>query len=219
MPGTATYRVLTQSLAYVRTVYARVPAPAGYAVLQPWFERILDTLHMEWLDTAPIRVIEFADFQCPYCQRQSNTEVLENIVATYPADVRVAFAHFPLGGEYHLLAEDAAIAAECVWEQWWNTAFYAYKNLSFRTTLQPTQARILTMVRQLWLDEKNFTACQDNPIARDRVLANRQLGISLGVSGTPYTTLIDSRSGAAITLGGVQTVDSLEEHIDIFLAQ
>ncbi len=35
MPGTATYRVLTQSLAYVRTVYARVPAPAGYAVLQP----------------------------------------------------------------------------------------------------------------------------------------------------------------------------------------
>ena len=78
---------------------------------------ISSSFHFQGNEGIPLLVVEFADFQCPYCQQQAKSNLLEELRIVYPHTVRTAFGHFPLGGSYHVLAEDAAIGAECIYEQ------------------------------------------------------------------------------------------------------
>ena len=61
-----------------------------------------------------VTIVEFADFQCPFCAREA--PVLEDALAPYGADVRLVFKHFPLAS-IHPYAQHAALAAECAGEQ------------------------------------------------------------------------------------------------------
>ncbi|MBI2048241.1 MAG: thioredoxin domain-containing protein, partial [Parcubacteria group bacterium] len=70
--------------------------------------------HMRGNPEAPVTIVEFSDFQCPFCQKFHPT--VQQVLAEYPGQVRWVYKHFPLD-QIHLQARPAAEASECVWEQ------------------------------------------------------------------------------------------------------
>lgn len=139
---------------------------------------------------APVTVIEFSDFQCPYCGRAAET--VEQLLARYPEDVRLVYAHFPLAN--HAWARPAAIAATCAAEQD-EAAFWALHDLYFREQQTLTPATVIDRSRATLagsaVDLAQWATCATDTDAPAYQAAARsadaqmELGERYGVRGTP----------------------------------
>ncbi len=128
---------------------------------------------------APVRIIEFFDFECVHCRRMYDMLEAERRGAL--RNVAVIYRHFPLSGIGHALP--AAVAAECAAAQ---GRFDAYANMLFRA--QDTIARVLTdsAARLAGVpDILRFHACRANSETRLRVASDIKAGEKLGVVATP----------------------------------
>lgn len=127
---------------------------------------------------APITIVEYSDFQCPFCARVNPT--LERVVQTYGDKVRIVFKDYPLPN--HAEAPKAAEAAHCAGEQgkFWEMHDRLFAN---------QQALQLPMLKQqataLGLNMSAFTECLDSGKHASRVAANMKAAEALGVSSTP----------------------------------
>ena len=135
---------------------------------------------------APVTIIEFSDFQCPYCSRVVST--LTEIVRLYPKQVRLAYRDFPIAN-LHPKAAKAHEAARCAGEQ---GKFWEYHDRLFESQAQTSVADFKRFAEQLQLDRKRFTACLDSDKYAAAVQADVQEGIRLGITGTP-TFFINGR--------------------------
>jgi protein-disulfide isomerase len=155
---------------------------------------------------AKVTIVEFSDFQCPFCARVNPT--LEQIRATYPNDVRIVFRHNPL--PFHAnapLAAEAAVAAERQGKFWemHDTLFAHQADLG----LGGLEARAL----ELGLDLPTFRKALDAHAGKARVDADVAVAQKLGVRGTP-TFFIDGR-----TVMGAQPFAEFKQVIDDELAR
>ncbi len=197
------------SLTAVPQVAEKPPVPAGYKVLSDaQIDEALSVIHMQWDASAPIVVMEFLDFQCPYCARQHNDKVLDELRnVEFPGKVRTAAVMFPLTGQRHELATQAAESAECAYIQWGNSVFYAHKAWLYANGLKPTMSIIRTVASNNGLDPVRMQACIDEGIASAPVQAQKNLWRRLGVSGTPWSVILDTRNGAYKTLRGAVPIE------------
>ncbi len=125
-----------------------------------------------------VTVVEFGDFECPYCRMEE--PVLGDLAAIYGADLRLVWKHFPLTG-IHPHAQAAAVAAECANAQ---GRFWEMHDLLLATALD--DATLLADAGQVpGLDVAAWQACLGTAAPADRVAADVALGASLGVGGTP----------------------------------
>jgi len=134
---------------------------------------------------AKVTIVEFSDFQCPYCAL-AETEVAK-IMKQYPADVRVIFKQFPLDfhPQAHLAAE-ASLAAQAQGKFWeLHDRLYAH----FR---EINSARILTWAGEVGLDVNRLQSDLNSHKFNDRVNAEEQEGEKAEVEGTP-TFFINGR--------------------------
>ena len=133
---------------------------------------------------APVTIVEFSDFQCPYCRLAAET--VETVLARYPDTVRLVYAHFPLGN--HAWAEPAAIAATCAGRQnpaaFW-TLHDAYFDGQQTTTPANVADRSRTALAASGIDLAAWAACTASPEAAAAVREQTALGEANGVSGTP----------------------------------
>jgi len=127
---------------------------------------------------APVTIVEYSDFQCPYCARVGPT--LERIAETYPDQVRIVFRDFPL--PMHPQAQSAAEAAKCAQEQ---GQFWPYHDKLFASQKDLSVQSYKKYAEQLGLDTARFAACVDEGRYRQDVLIAQQGGQQFGVSGTP----------------------------------
>lgn len=134
---------------------------------------------------APVTMLEFADFECPFCAHAfSQIEALAN--TTYKGKIRVIFKNYPLNG--HLWARTAAIAAECARLQnpaaFWDFARYFYSN---QGQINPSnvQKKIDEQAAKLGLDDNALKACMAAPAAAQRVAQDEADGNAVHVSSTP----------------------------------
>ncbi|MEL7059144.1 MAG: DsbA family protein [Acidobacteriota bacterium] len=138
----------------------------------------------------PVTIVEFSDFQCPFCSRGAQT--MEQILEKYGNDVKFVYKHFPLGN--HPWARPAAIATICAANQS-DDAFWVLHDAFFANQRTLSTDNVMEKSRQ-WIegagiDMAAFTACTedtDSPehkAAAAQVTADMQLGQSLGVTGTP----------------------------------
>ncbi|HVO18502.1 MAG TPA: thioredoxin domain-containing protein [Anaeromyxobacter sp.] len=145
-------------------------------------------------DDAWVTMVEFADFQCPYCRAEE--PVLVDLLSTYGADLRLVFKYFPLAAAIHPYAQAAAVAAECAGEQ---GKFWEMHDLLFVTALD--DATLLADAGQVGgLDLGTWQACTASSEAARVVAADRELGEGLGVPGTP-----------TFVLNGVEVVGAVPE--------
>lgn len=129
-------------------------------------------------EDAPVVIVEFSDFQCPFCARLGET--LKEVQAAYPELVRVEFRQFPL--EFHEHARDAALASLCADEQ---GKFWALHDAFFANQRGLDLAGRERMAREVGLDVDIWRDCIARGPASGYVDADRAAGAQLGVTGTP----------------------------------
>jgi protein-disulfide isomerase len=161
----------------------------------PWGRVSMRSVHLNDRPTmgpgnASVTIVEFADFECPYCARAfSQIEAL--VRNRYPGKVRLVFKNFPLG--MHQWAEPAAIAGECIRRQnpddFWEFARVVY---SSQATITPDNLRdrIESFARANSLDGKALDACMMSKSAEAQVKQDQQDGVAIQVPSTP-TFFID----------------------------
>ena len=127
-------------------------------------------------DDALVTIIEFADYQCPYCEKA--VEPLEEVVEEYPTDVRVIYKHFPL--PFHKQAEPAAIAA---WAAHQQGKFWEFHDFLFaeKASVEGAPAE----AARLGLDTDKFMADLSSQEAAAAVDDDMKAGSVVGVRGTP----------------------------------
>jgi protein-disulfide isomerase len=134
---------------------------------------------------APVTIVEFADFECPFCAHAFS--VLETLVnTTYKGKVKVIFKNYPLN--VHPWAVKAAEAAECARLQnpaaFWDFARYFYSNQG-SINVKNIQDHVDTLAKQHKLDVASLNACMDSAQTEARVKQDQLDGNSLHVSSTP----------------------------------
>jgi protein-disulfide isomerase len=124
-----------------------------------------------------VTVVEFADFQCPYCRNVQ--PALQQVLAAYPDDVRLVFRHYPL--PFHERARPAARAAACAFAQgrFWEMAARVWASTLDDVALAADAADAGVEDLEAW------TACLGAPATEAAIDADVALGDSAGVPGTP----------------------------------
>jgi protein-disulfide isomerase len=154
---------------------------------------------------APIEMIEFSDFQCPFCLRAYPT--LMKVLDTYGDRIRFVYRHYPL--KNHPRARPAAEAAQCANEQ---GKFWPYHNLLFGTPGHLEDAELKKSAASLGMNPEQFNACVDSHKYAADVDADIAAGDEAGVSGTP-AFYINGR-----VLSGAQPFEAFTAIIDEELA-
>jgi protein-disulfide isomerase len=151
--------------------------------------------------TAPVTIVEFSDFQCPFCRQ--TVKPLEGLLAQRPNEVRLIFRSFPLDfHRYSELAHEAALAAGA------QGKFWPMHDLIFASQSRLERADLLRYAAQLNLDMPAFEHALDAHIYAGQIAADRALGAELDVSGTP-TMFINGKR-----LTGARSLVELEELAD-----
>jgi len=115
--------------------------------------------HIRGNPDAKVSIIEFSDFQCPFCQRLHPT--LTRILDEFPEDVNWVYRHFPLT-QIHSRALTAAIASECIAEQGGNDAFWSFADTVFGNQNAIGDDLYTSIVNDLGLDLDQFRSCADS---------------------------------------------------------
>ena len=157
--------------------------------------------------SAPVTIVEFSDFQCPYCLRASPT--LKQLRQTYGDKVRVVWKDYPLT-QIHPQAFKASEAGHCAAEQ---GKFWEYHDKLFASqqALQPESLK--TYAQELGIDSAKFDACLDAGKYAERVRDGVSAGAQLGVNSTP-TIFINGRR-----FEGAQPYEILASVVDEELAK
>jgi len=151
-------------------------------------------VHRKGPGTSPITIVEFSDFQCPFCSRAAKD--LRELVGSAP-EVSLVLRHFPLDAScnpnvqrpMHQNACLAAYAAECAGKQ---GHFWEYHDLLFENGERLGREALITYAQRIGLDAGAFERCLDDPATHARVTADIEAATRAGVSSTP-TLFINGR--------------------------
>lgn len=150
---------------------AAAPYSASYVSIRP-------DDPAEGPEFAKVTIIEFSDFQCPFCSRAVTT--VKQVMDTYKDDVRVIWKHQPL--PFHPNAMPAAEAAEAAREQ---GKFWQMHDLLFAHQSELSPAKYDEWAKQLGLDVDQFKASVEAHKNQKRIKEDSTLGNSIGANGTP----------------------------------
>jgi protein-disulfide isomerase len=154
---------------------------------------------------APVTIVEFTDFQCPFCKASEAT--LKQLRDKYGDKIRLVHMDFPLPFHSHSL--DAAKAARCANDQ---GKFWQFHDSLFANQGKLAPADLKTTAKTLGMNSTKFDACFDNAKYDSQIKADQAAGEKIGVDGTP-AFFIDGRP-----LTGAQPTPKFEELIDDELA-
>jgi protein-disulfide isomerase len=151
---------------------------------------------------APITIVEFSDYQCPYCSRAETT--VQEVLKKYGDKVRLVYRDYPL--QFHPNANIAAQASECAKDQ---GKFWEMHNAMFANQAKLTQPELVeTAATIAGIDKDKFKTCLDSGKFKDEVQKDFDDGQKYGVTGTP-TFFING-----IPMVGARDVNSFAEIID-----
>jgi protein-disulfide isomerase len=157
-------------------------------------------------NNAPVKMIEFADFQCPFCKRSE--DAIQAIHKKYGNQVQLVFMDFPLS--FHPHAMPAANAARCAASQ---GKFWQYHDALFADQSKLDPADLKATAKKLGLDTAKFDACFDKNQFSQEIQQDLEEGHKLSVNGTP-TFFINGRE-----VVGAQPAENIEDIIDQELAR
>jgi protein-disulfide isomerase len=188
-----------------REVFDELKRRGGYQVLLQPPERPRKSIDGSGPGRGPanarVTIVEFADFQCPYCSKAS--DVVKKVAAEYPGEVRVVFRHFPLAN--HPLAPRAAEASACADEQ---GKFWEYHDHLFANPRELEETALKAHAVTLGLDVKPFVDCIESGRMKAVVEKDRKTGEALGVNGTPAFFV------NGLPMPGVQPEEAFRRAID-----
>ena len=155
---------------------------------------------------APITIVEFSDYQCPFCRRW-HAEVYEPLLAAYPGKIRLVYRNLPLTS-IHPDALGAAEAAMCAGEQ---DVYWKYHDKLFSSESLGNSV-YLQYAQELGLNVPAFEACLNDHKYQKTIESDSDFAINLGIRSTPTFFI----NGLAVV--GAQPLDVFKQVIDKELA-
>ena len=156
---------------------------------------------------APIVIVEFSDFQCPFCKRWHD-QVYDSLMAAYPGKIRLVYRNLPLT-QLHPQAMSAAEASLCAGEQ---DAYWQYHAKLFENSDALTDDIFSTLATDLGLDLAAFETCMSEHRYQDEIQADMDFALNMGVQSTPTFFI----NGLAVV--GAQPLTTFTQVIDKELA-
>ncbi|MFH1444477.1 MAG: thioredoxin domain-containing protein [Candidatus Peregrinibacteria bacterium] len=170
----------------------------------------LEKDHIRGSTTADIAVIEYSDFECPFCQRVHPT--MKQLLEQNTGKIMWIFRHYPLS--FHPKAEPAAIASECVNELGGNTAFWKFTDAVFdqQATFDPA-----TIAKQIGINADAFDRCVSSGKYQSIVQEQLSQGSASGIQGTPGTIVLNLKTQENRIVSGAQPLANFQAAIDALL--
>ncbi|MBU3914285.1 DsbA family protein [bacterium] len=177
----------------------------------------VETAYLRGDNRARVFLMEFSDYQCPFCSRVQPT--IDQLRTMYEGRVQFGYRHMPL--PFHQEADEAAIAVECARDQ---EKFETYHHLLFQNQNNQHISDLKEYATKADIkDLKRFNDCLDKETYRDRVNNDQKAASEAGVSGAPgfVIGLYDRRSGLVRgeIVSGAMPLSSFTKTIDKYLAK
>jgi len=162
--------------------------------------------HLIGPPSAPISIVEFADFQCPYCKRLSDT--FAALRASRGNDFKVIYRHYPIT-QIHAAAFDAAVAADCAAKQ---GRFEVFHDALFKKQDSIGIISWVQFARRAGVpSQRDFNRCMESPSRERAVRDDLEAGDRLQVRGTP-TVLVEN-----VRLPGTPSLRTLDSLLNVML--
>ena len=156
--------------------------------------------HIRGNKNAKITLLEYSDFQCPFCGQLEPT--LEQLMTQYGSDIRLVYRHFPLTS-IHPYAQKAAEASECASEQ---GKFWEMHDLLFDNQTALTIDNLKSYAKQLGLSQSKFDSCLDTSKYASLVGSQASEAQAAGITGTPGTFIGDQLVRGAYPISTFQQI-------------
>jgi len=167
---------------------------------------------------AAVSLIEYSDFECPFCKRFHPTA--KELVATYDGKVNWVYRHFPLAS-HNPGAQKQAEASECAAALGGNGAFWMYTDRIYERTRSNGNGfpldGLVPLAEEIGLDRAEFRDCVESGRYAARVQEDYEEGIAAGISGTPGNILLNNATGEAVARPGAAPIAALKQIVDRLL--
>ncbi|MCB9815821.1 thioredoxin domain-containing protein [Candidatus Nomurabacteria bacterium] len=210
--GSATSSTVQANKAAVAT-----PQPAVEQGSPEKVNPVTATDHIKGSPDAAVKIVEYSDFECPFCKRFHDT--MNQIMEQYgnSDDVAWVYRHFPLD-QLHSKARPVAVASECANEQGGNDTFWKFTDRYFALTKSNNQTDIQTVIPQivneLGLNTTAFQSCFESGKYDDHIQADVQNAIDTGGRGTPWSIVI-APNGKTFPLNGALPLEAVKQLIEL----
>lgn len=171
--------------------------------------------HIRGKAAAEVSLIEYSDFECPFCKRFHGTPA--SLLERHGGRVNWVYRHYPLA--FHdPAARREAVASECAAKLGGNAAFWRYADALFANTRSngqglPEGKSEEAIAAELGLKRDEFSRCLADPKMALRVDDDLADGAAVGVTGTPATLVRNNRTGATEVVVGAQPAEALDAAI------
>ena len=203
------------------TVAQAPQAPEPENTLQADRMRAVDsTDHIRGDLNAPVKIVEYSDFECPFCKRFHET--MNQVVDEYADSGKVAWVYrqFPLDQLHPVKATQEAVVSECVAELGGNDAFWQFADAFFEVTPSNNQTDLDSVlpriISDIGLSQSAVDACVASGKYDQHVQDDVEEAIATGGRGTPWSIVVGP-NGSALPLSGAQPYAAVKQLIEIAL--
>jgi len=171
---------------------------------------------------ALVKIVEYSDYECPFCKRIHPT--LQQVMDEYGKDGQVAwvYRHFPLDSLHPINARKVAVASECVNEVAGNTAFWEFSDSFFEQTPSNDRTDIATVIpsiiSSLGINQSQFDACASSGRYDQHIQDDIDDAITTGGRGTPWSVVV-APNGNTFPLSGAQPYGAIKQLVDLALQE
>jgi protein-disulfide isomerase len=193
-------------------------APASESLAK--MPELTETDHIRGSLDAPVILVEYSDYECPFCNRFHPT--MQRVLEEYGNQVAWVYRHFPLSS-IHPLAQISAEAGECVASLAGNDVFWQYTDRLFEEAGAATNAglalskdKLVEYAGELGVSTSAVQNCLDSGEMTELVNAHATGGRSAGISGTPGTILV-TQEGDFELISGALPFEQVQSIIEQYL--
>ncbi len=169
---------------------------------------------------APVKIVEYSDFECPFCKLFHPT--IKQALAEYGNKVAWVYRHFPLDSLHPVKARKEAAASECAAELGGNEAFWKYTDRFFELTPSNNQTDVDTVLpqiaKEIGLDVAKFNICLNSGKYVKHIQEDTQNANATGGNGTPWSIVV-AKNGKKYPLSGAQPYESVKQLIEFALQE
>lgn len=173
--------------------------------------------HIYGNQKARVTIIEYSDFDCPYCKSFHATP--KKAVDKYDGRVNWVYRHFPLA--FHPDAMKLAEASECAADLGGNEAFWKYTDALYARSPSNDKSLVMAKLKQIaetiGLNKNDFMACLNSDRYAARVTEDFEEGSRLGINGTPGSILLNNETGDVLVVSGALPLEAITAKIEQIL--
>jgi len=176
--------------------------------------------HIKGNIEAPVKIVEYSDFECPFCKRFHNT--MDRVVNEFGDEIAWVYRHFPLQQLHPRNATVVALASECAAEEGGDKMFWEFTDRFFELTPSNDRTDLLTILPKIYaeigLDEEKMKSCIEDGTFTDQVEEDFKNAVATGGRGTPWSIVI-APNGKIFPLNGAQPYEAVNQLVELALQE